>query len=212
MSHATLMTYVDADGMPEGRVRFAASLADRFGATLIGLSGRAPIPGVVSFEGTEADIKEIEARLAHKGEWFRGIAGAKQRKLEWRAIVDFPTDAPAREARSADLLVIGWSRGAGDAYSLFDPGGAILKSGRPGAGRVSALHVVIGWNEDAGPFLRRGKTGHDLGSGSLMRRIRRRSASATWSAIWLGIRSRPGIKSYFAKEGGRGPADPAGAE
>jgi hypothetical protein len=45
MSYAVLMAYVDADGMPEQRVRLAASLADKFNATLIGLSapGQAPL-------------------------------------------------------------------------------------------------------------------------------------------------------------------------
>jgi hypothetical protein len=41
MSYAVVMVYVDATGLPEGRVRLAASLADKFNATLIGLSALA---------------------------------------------------------------------------------------------------------------------------------------------------------------------------
>lgn len=42
MSYALLMAYVEAGGMPEQRVRLAASLADKFNATLIGLSALGP--------------------------------------------------------------------------------------------------------------------------------------------------------------------------
>ena len=41
MSYATLMVYVDADHLPEQRVRLSAGLADKFSATLIGLSALA---------------------------------------------------------------------------------------------------------------------------------------------------------------------------
>jgi hypothetical protein len=64
MSYGELMAYVDADGMPEQRVRLAASLADKFNATLIGLSALAPPllgEGVVFQEMTESDIKEMRA-------------------------------------------------------------------------------------------------------------------------------------------------------
>jgi hypothetical protein len=36
MSYAVAMAYVDANGVPEERVRLAASLAEKFRATLIG--------------------------------------------------------------------------------------------------------------------------------------------------------------------------------
>ena len=49
----------------------------------------------------------------------------------WRPAVDFPVDALAREARSADLVVIGPMWVSGDAYGSLDPGEAILRLGRP---------------------------------------------------------------------------------
>lgn len=173
MSYATLMVYVDADGAPEQRVRLAASLVDKFNATLIGLSALGVRPpfvaeGVVIQEVTETDIKEMRAKLACKGDWFRGIAGADHRKIEWRAVLELPTEALAREARSADLVVIGQSKRPGDVYSSLDPSGAVLKVGRPtlvvpdGVDSLRADHVVIGWKEmrearravqDALPFL-----------------------------------------------------------
>lgn len=117
MSYATLMVYVDADHFPEHRIRLGAGLADRFSATLIGLSALAIRPpfvteGVVIVHSvTELDINEMTGKLADTENQFRGVAGAEHCKLEWRAMLDFPIDALTREARSADLIVIGQSRG-----------------------------------------------------------------------------------------------------
>jgi len=183
MSYAVLMAYIEADSMPEQRVRLAASLADKFNATLIGLSALAIRPlflaeGVAVQEVTETDIGEMRAKLAAKGDWFRSIAGADHRRLEWRPtlegrpVLGFPTDTLAREARSADLVVIGQTRGPRDAYGALDPGGTLLKIGRPalvvpdGVSSMQADHVVIGWKEtresrravqDALPFLHEAK-------------------------------------------------------
>ena len=86
---------------------------------------------VVIQEVTESDIKEMRATLAAKGNWFRSVAGADHRRLEWQPILGFPTDAPVREGRSVDLIVIGHTMGAGDAYGSLDQGGLLLKIGRP---------------------------------------------------------------------------------
>jgi nucleotide-binding universal stress UspA family protein len=173
MPYATVMVYVDADEAPEQRVRLAAGLADKFNATLIGMSAFAIRPafmaeGAVVQDLMQTDIKELRGKLAGRGSWFRTTAGAVHRKLEWRAVLDFPNEALASEARSADLVVIGQTRGPGDAYSTLDPGGAVLKIGRPtlivpnGVEALRAEHVVIGWKDsrearravqDAIPFL-----------------------------------------------------------
>jgi nucleotide-binding universal stress UspA family protein len=173
MPYATVMVYVDADEAPEQRVRLAAGLAHKFNATLIGMSAFAIRPafmaeGAVVQDLMQTDIKELRGKLAGRGSWFRTTAGADHRKLEWRAVLDFPNHALACEARSADLVVIGQTRGPGDAYSALDPGGAVLKIGRPtlivpdGVDALRAEHVVIGWKDsrearravqDAIPFL-----------------------------------------------------------
>jgi nucleotide-binding universal stress UspA family protein len=112
----------------------------------------------------------VEATLADKGNWFRSLTGSDSRKPEWRSALDFPVEVLAREARSADLVVIGQRRGQRGAYRSLVPGEAILKMGRPtlvvpeGVGLLRAEHVVIGWKDtrearhavrDALPFLQR---------------------------------------------------------
>jgi nucleotide-binding universal stress UspA family protein len=167
------MVYVEADATPERRIRLAASLTDKFDAMLIGVSALAVLPPVVA-DGmiidavTDVDIELMKSKLIDKGNWFRGIAGSNQRRLEWRPVLDLPLEALAREARSADLVIIGQAEASGGVYRALDPGGAILKAGRPTLvvpEAVSALrgeHVVIGWKDtrearravrDALPFL-----------------------------------------------------------
>jgi nucleotide-binding universal stress UspA family protein len=158
MPYATVMVYVDADSAPEQRVRLAARVADKFNATLIGLSALAVRPafvseGVLAQDLMQTDINELRGRLSDRGTWFRAAAGADHRKLEWRAMLDLPNGALAAEARSADLVVIGQIRGVGDAYTALDPGRAVLETGRPtlivpdAVASLRAEHVVIGWKD-----------------------------------------------------------------
>lgn len=173
MSYAAIMVHVDIDGLPEQRIRIASELSARFGAALIGFSGRAVPPpfvaeGVVIEEATEADIARLKAALATKGAWFRDVAGRPD--AEWRWQLDFPTEALASEAQVADLLVIGRVKPSHVPYGLLAPGKLILNAGRPvlyvpdGIATLSAGHVVIGWKNtrearravvDALPFLRK---------------------------------------------------------
>jgi nucleotide-binding universal stress UspA family protein len=150
------MVYVEADARPEQRVRLAASLADRFSAALIGVSALAAPPPVVAggmlIDGM-IDVELMNATLAGQGEWFRAIAGGDRRAVEWRAALDFPIEALSREARSADLVLIGTEKEAGSAYRVLDPGGAMLKLGRPtllvpkGVNALRAEHIVVGWKD-----------------------------------------------------------------
>ena len=173
MSYTTLLVYVDVGATNEEAVRVAAGLADKFTAILIGMSAlevRPPFVTDVVFvqELVDADLKERRAKLAATETWFRAAAGADHRKIAWRGMLDLPTEALAREARCADLVVVRRTRRAMDVYSALDPGGAILKAGRPvlivpdGVSSLRAEHVVIGWKDgrearravqDALPFL-----------------------------------------------------------
>ena len=178
MSYAALMVYVDADGIPEQRVRIAADLAAKFDAALIGISARAVPPlfvaeGVIIQEATEDDIKQMRSGLVKRGAWFRGVVGADRPDVEWRTALDFPAEALTRESRSADLVILGQeAQGRYDNYRNLYPREVLLKLGRPallvapGAGSLRAKHVVLAWKDtrearratlDAIPFLRAAK-------------------------------------------------------
>lgn len=175
MSYAALMVYVDADGIPEQRVRIAADLAAKFNAALIGISARAVPPpfvaeGVIIEEATEGDIKQMQAELVKKGDWFRGVVGMDRPGVEWRTALDFPAEALTRESRAADLVILGQqAQGRYDNYRSLYPSEVLLKLGRPallvapGIASLRAEHVVLGWKDtrearraalDAIPFLR----------------------------------------------------------
>ncbi len=160
--------------MPERRVRLARDVADRFRATLIGLTAEAdrlPLAAagdVISDELIEIENEAMRTKLADKEEWFRRIAGADHRKLEWRPMMQFPIEALTCEARSADLVIVGQHQAPGDAYNSLNPGAAILGAGRPvllvpeKVDSLRAENIVIGWKEtrearrailDAFPFL-----------------------------------------------------------
>ena len=203
MSYAVVMAYVDANSMPEQRVRLAASLAEKFNSTLFGLSALAIHPpfligGVAIQQATPADIVEIMATLTANGDWFRKIAAMDHQRIEWRPVLDYPGDALAREARGADLVVIGQTKGPGDAFGSLDPGEALLKIGRPtlvvpnGVSSLRTKHVVIGWKDTRearrahrmhfhSSMRRRGS--RLLKSVSQARRTPRRSRSTRWCAI-----------------------------
>ena len=174
MSYAALMVYVDIEGIPEQGVRIASELARKFDAALIGVSARAVPPpfvaeGVIIEQTTEADIGRMQASLAKRGNWFRGVVG-EGKDIEWRSALDFPGDFLVREARSADLVIIGQqTQGRHDDQRTLDPGKVLLNVGRPvlliapGVVSLRTEHVVVAWKDtrearqavlDAIPFLR----------------------------------------------------------
>jgi nucleotide-binding universal stress UspA family protein len=159
MSFATLMVHLEIAAKTDARVRLAASLAERFDATLIGVSASIlpPYPAEnLYFETAEFYTKEqrdILAALKQAEATFRSAVGPGV-ESEWRSAMDLPETWVAAEARSADLLIVGQSRGEPvDICRSLDPGTVILKTGRPvlvvppGVEALKAEHVLIGWKD-----------------------------------------------------------------
>jgi nucleotide-binding universal stress UspA family protein len=179
MSYATLMVHVDADGQMGGRVRVAAGLADLFDASLIGIAAWAPMSVVLGERAreeptpAETHLQDMKALLDQKGQQFRAAVGTGGRRVEWRSVLDFPTGAIAREARAADLVIIGNVRENLDPFRALDPAGLLLKAGRPAlvvpgnVGTLSPKRVAIAWKDarearravrDALPFLQKAES------------------------------------------------------
>ena len=179
MAYTTVMVHVDVDGASDARVRLAATLADRFMATLIGISSCIlppyPTEGAyfVTRELIEEERRDMVALLKRVEEAFRSQAGPDRSKIEWRSAIEVPDDYIAANARSGDLLVIARDKGSGGICRTIDPGTAILTTGRPvvlvppGVDTLKAEHVVVGWKEsrearralsDSLPFLHQAKS------------------------------------------------------
>jgi nucleotide-binding universal stress UspA family protein len=136
MSFATIMVQVDVERDSEQRVQVALALADRFRATLIGISGMALRPAfaaggiVVYAEPTERDRETLTARLDGMGARFCAL-GQCLESIEWRSALEIPSDLVAREARAADLVIVGPRHTGNNVRDLVEPGAILLRAGRP---------------------------------------------------------------------------------
>jgi nucleotide-binding universal stress UspA family protein len=184
MGYAAILVHVDADADSDPRVRLARELAARCHAILIGAGawamqsvGGGDIAGgddhgsdgadfVGGEEPDKPEVEEISAWLGRLGNHFRSNAGGEQ--VEWRSAVDFPTDFVVRQARAADLVIVGPDR-TGDSYRSLDPGTVVIHAGRPvllvpsGVDSLHARRILVGWKNvketrravrDALPLLR----------------------------------------------------------
>jgi nucleotide-binding universal stress UspA family protein len=176
MSYAALMVHAGPNAAAEARIRLAADLADRFDAALIGFASGAimlpafmPPPGTapifspaVTAEVFKAEQQRVEAELRAAHERFRAVAEREGRATGWRSFLDHPADALAREARAADLLILGRDREASQSepYCAVDVGDALMRAGRPvlvvppGISVLEARRVLVAWR-DTRPLLTR---------------------------------------------------------
>jgi nucleotide-binding universal stress UspA family protein len=176
-SFATMMVHVDVARDCEQRIQLALALADRFEATLIGVAGLPLRPAfaaggvVVYHEPAEEDCRAVSARLDEMGRRFR-TKGQHLKQVEWRTALELPYELVSREARAADLVIVGARHTDGNVRDLVDPGMILLQAGRPLLVAPDLVtppklrRVVVAWKEtrecrravrDALPFLQRAK-------------------------------------------------------
>ena len=179
MDYRTLMVQAEAGDDASGGVELALGLAVQFDALLVGVAARDLIPMMTVPGGSlapgallAAQEQDIQADLDATEQQFRALAETRHVRTEWRSTIGDPVAFLVREARAADLLVLGrrpergsvsWSRHA-------DPGDVLMRAGRPvlivppGLSTLDAERVVIAWKDgpearravaDAMPFLTR---------------------------------------------------------
>jgi nucleotide-binding universal stress UspA family protein len=177
MSFAAMMVHVDVERDSEQRVQLALGLADRFRAALIGLAGLALRPAfvggsiVVYSEPTRCDLQNLDARLDEMGKKFR-TQGQCLEQVEWRTALEYPSELLVREARAADLIIVGPRHMEDHRGDLVDPGVVLLRAGRPVlvvpdiVSPLQLRRVVVAWKDtrecrravrDALPLLREAK-------------------------------------------------------
>ena len=177
MSFAAMIVHVDVERDFEQRVQLALTLADRFRATLIGVAGMALRPAfaaggiVVYAEPSQRDREKVTARLEEMGKKFRA-QGQGLEQIEWRTAFEIPSELVAREARAADLVIVGPRHAGDNVHDLADPGAILLRAGRPvlvvpDVIAPRQLHrAVVAWKDtrecrravrDALPFLQQAK-------------------------------------------------------
>jgi nucleotide-binding universal stress UspA family protein len=179
VTYATLMVHVDVDGDLSGRVSVAAEFAERFRAHLIGIAGWAPMSVFPADEALaspapgDMHLQDMHTSLDQKGKQFCAAVDTRDRRAEWRSVLDLPTEAVAREARAADLIIIGNERENRNPFRALDPASLILKAGRPvltvpkGITSLAPRRIAIAWKDvrearravqDALPFLQKAES------------------------------------------------------
>jgi pyridoxine 5-phosphate synthase len=151
MTYAAIIVHVGEEARSRARVSLAAGLAGRFDAALIGVAAepRAALPahnvmGAYTAALLTQEERRVEAALAVAERAFRGaLPPERASRAEWRRFEEGSAHALAREARSADLLVV----------SAEVAGDVLTRAGRPvlvppsGVFSLGARQVVVGWKD-----------------------------------------------------------------
>jgi nucleotide-binding universal stress UspA family protein len=179
MTYSTLMVHLELEHPNDTRLQIAGDLAERFDAKLIGIAAAAPQPGHYA-EGAfarglvEGARSEIKQRMTETEERFRGALQKRVRDIEWRAAMARPTQYVAREARAADLVIVGANRDNVllDPLRRLDPSDLVMQAGRPifvvppEAEYLKLNSVMVAWKDtrearravaDALPLLHKAK-------------------------------------------------------
>jgi nucleotide-binding universal stress UspA family protein len=155
----TLLVHVQPEIEAQPRLEVAADLARKLDATLIGVAAEMIPPyassdpyGFMGGEFLTAMQEAVQANLTRAHETFRELADGE--RAEWLAVEEMPSEAVARLARGADLIVAGGSPlSQHDGYRWCDPAELVLKSGRPvlvappSGGKLEAEAIVVAWKE-----------------------------------------------------------------
>jgi nucleotide-binding universal stress UspA family protein len=175
--YAALLVHVEPGLAASSRVEAAGVIARALDARLIGLGAETidPFPAydpsvaVVAADWLQLIREQVDDHLKQAEQVFYRDAASAQ--LEWRATQDFPTQAMAALARTADLLIASPRTKAGYAQSV-DPAELVMTAGRPvlivpqDHPHFVGERIVVAWKDtrearravaDAMPFLRRAK-------------------------------------------------------
>jgi nucleotide-binding universal stress UspA family protein len=170
VSFAAMMVHIEVERDSEQRIQLALGLADRFQAALVGVAGWVPQP-VFAGELSEADLHEVAARFDAIGRKFR-TQGQNLNHVDWRSCFDTPADTVVREARSADLIIVGARHESGNVPRSVDPSVILMRAGRPVlvvpdiVGPLQLRRAVVAWKDtrechravsDALPLLQQAK-------------------------------------------------------
>jgi nucleotide-binding universal stress UspA family protein len=151
-------------------------LARELEAVLAGIAAQEIIPplaptaagAVVVAALISEEENTTEAHLNAAREAFRSITAVEGCRTEWHQFIGIPAGALAREARRADLIMLG--RKLEDGSTGADPADVLMRSGRPvllappGVDHLRLSSVLIAWKDtresrqavmDAIPLLRR---------------------------------------------------------
>jgi nucleotide-binding universal stress UspA family protein len=180
MTYATVMVSLALDCSNDACLEIAGQLAKRFSASVIGIAAGEFSPPLYFTTGEQAqgviDQGQVATknRIAEAEAQFRAAMQDRAATVEWRCAEDFPTRFVVRQARAADIIVVGANRGDALANPFMQANSSdlLMQAGRPllivpDAGDWLDLRsVLIAWKDvpecrraivDALPILREAK-------------------------------------------------------
>ncbi len=160
MTYSTLLVHLDGGRPNAALLDVAATLADRHGASVIGIAACQPVQigacdGYLGGEYAVIERDIVADELARAETEFHAHARLAGHVLEWRSIptlIDI-AHVVAENARSADLVITSAGPGYADLSTHADTGELILRAGRPvlvvpdGAATASFRTVMVAWTD-----------------------------------------------------------------
>lgn len=161
MTYATIMVSLASDQSNERCLAIASEMAERFDARLVGIAAAELSPPLYFTSGEQADRlldqgqNAIKTRLLELEAEFRKVKNGGTKEGEWRTNLEAPIRFVAREARAADIIVIGQSRGSvfTDPFARVNPGDLVMQAGRPlfvvpeAASWLDLRSVLVAWKD-----------------------------------------------------------------
>jgi hypothetical protein len=169
MDYKTVMVSLALDRPNDACLAVAGDLAERFEARVIGIAASDLRPPLYFADGGAAqkffdeEAAAIRRRLSELEAEFHAGVEKRARALEWRSTQALPVPYVLREARRADILVVGArSETLVDPCAAADPSALLMQAGRPShrraAGRSNGSISEACWwpgrmcGKPAGPY------------------------------------------------------------
>lgn len=138
MTYATAMVGLALDQPNDALLEVSGQFAAQFSAKVIGIAAAMFSPPMYFLDGAASQqlIEEGEAainkRMGELESRFRAAMHGRAKEVEWRSALELPARYVAREARAADLIIVGGDGNAIlDPFAIAGPSDLVLQAGRP---------------------------------------------------------------------------------
>lgn len=138
MTYATAMVGLAMDQPNEALLEVSGQFAAQFSTKVIGIAAAMFSPPMYFLDGAASQqlIEEGEAainkRMRELESRFRAAMHGRAGDIEWRSALQLPARYLAREARAADLVIVGGDGNAiSDPFAIAGPSDLVLQAGRP---------------------------------------------------------------------------------